>query len=470
SAPTSGAEQPAYDWKHVYSCFRKTRGDFTEFCFLCNKWVFDKSEWSDHCRSHFARPDELPVQCDPLLYGGVLATAGYCLFCMADKPLEPELRLRQFLDRGLWKDRVFDHYERYVQAVDDKTLVTCPHPSIRCGGAFDSVKHFEFYLLDAHCRDFVKESTSLELEENNDVKPAPAKRQRKRSAELDREAKVDTYHFVDETVQTACRHRVAAASLPSPFEGHVSPPDSCQIQGWSGDGDARSGDVLLRSPSSLDNDGVEKCFALIDLGILLEQSFPGSILSAHDPASDDHYFPPPADAIASSLAPFPYVNPAEIFVGSGRFTAACSKSAYFFGKWRLRCGRGLLSDARGRAKLRGESSRRAAVGGGAGTEAESGEFSVRGRSCPVWAISGEVVSLSDGFAGSLAGSETRGLLEGVDGPARPSQRLDRLGDGVGIGVDAAAAEGGLGRYVRSRTRQLLRMRRPRPPATGGTAS
>ncbi|EJT76893.1 hypothetical protein GGTG_06807 [Gaeumannomyces tritici R3-111a-1] len=262
--------------KLVLLCFRKTRGDFTEFCFLCNKWVFDKSEWSDHCRSHFACPDELPVQCDPLLYGGVLATAGYCLFCMADKPLEPELRLRQFLDRGLWKDRVFDHYERYVQAVDDKTLVTCPHPSIRCGGAFDSVKHFEFYFLDAHCRDFVKESTSLELEENNDVKPAPAKRQRKRSAELDREAKVDTYHFVDETVQTACRHRVAAASLPSPFEGHVSPPDSCQIQGWSGDGDARSGDVLLRSPSSLDNDGVEKCFALIDFGILLEQSFPVS--------------------------------------------------------------------------------------------------------------------------------------------------------------------------------------------------
>ncbi|EJT69642.1 hypothetical protein GGTG_12526 [Gaeumannomyces tritici R3-111a-1] len=100
SAPASGAKQPAYDWKHVYSCFNKIRGDFTELCFLCNKWVFDKSEWSDHCRSHLACPDELPVQCDPLFYGGVLATAGYCLFCMADKPLEPELRLRQFLDRG----------------------------------------------------------------------------------------------------------------------------------------------------------------------------------------------------------------------------------------------------------------------------------------------------------------------------------------------------------------------------------
>ncbi|EJT68897.1 hypothetical protein, variant [Gaeumannomyces tritici R3-111a-1] len=263
SAPAAGARQPTYDWKHIYSCVKKTRSGFVELCFLCNKWVFGKLEWSDHCRSHLACPDELPVQCDPLLYGGVLATAGYCLFCIADKSLEPELRLRQFLDRGPWKDHVFDHYERYVQAVDDKKPVTCPYPSIRCGGAFDSVKHLKFHLLDAHCRDFVKESTSLELEENDDVKPAPAKRQRKRSAELDREAKVDTYHFVDETVQTACRHRAAAASLPSPFEGHVSPPDSCQIQGWSEDGDAGSGDVLLRSPSSLDNDGVEECSALI---------------------------------------------------------------------------------------------------------------------------------------------------------------------------------------------------------------
>ena len=55
-----------------------------------------------------------------------------------------------------------------------------------------------------------------------------------------------------------------------------------------------------------------------------------------------------------------------------------------------------------------------------------------------WAISGGVVS-------SLVDSETRSLLDGVDGPVRPSQRLDRFEDGVAVGVGAAAAEAGLGR-------------------------
>ncbi|EJT68499.1 hypothetical protein GGTG_13929 [Gaeumannomyces tritici R3-111a-1] len=50
-----------------------------------------------------------------------------------------------------------------------------------------------------------------------------------------------------------------------------------------------------------------------DPEMLLGQGPPGSILSVPDPASDDPYSPPPADAIASGLAPFPYVNPAEIF-------------------------------------------------------------------------------------------------------------------------------------------------------------
>ncbi|KAL8296236.1 hypothetical protein RB600_001635 [Gaeumannomyces tritici] len=320
SAPAAGARQPTYDWRHIYSCFKKTRSGFAELCFLCNEWVFGEAEWSDHCRSHLACPDELPVQCDPLLYGGALATAGYCVFCMADKSLAPELRLRQFLDRFPWKDHVSEHYEKYVQAADDQKPATCPHPSIRCDGAFDSVKHLKFHLLDAHCRDFAKESTSLELDEKDDVKPAPPKRQRKRSVKLGREAKVDTYHFLDETVQTARRHRTAAASLPSPFEGHVSPPGSCQTLDWSEEGGAGRCDVLLRSPSSLDNDGVDERPALIDPEIVLGQSPPGSIPWIYDPADDDPYSASPADAIAFGLAPFPYVNPAEISRQEGHDT------------------------------------------------------------------------------------------------------------------------------------------------------
>lgn len=66
--------------------------------------------------------------------------------------------------------------------------------------------------------------------------------------------------------------------------------------------------------------------------------------------------------------------------------------------------------------------------------------------------SGGVVSISDGSPASLAGSKTRGLFEGVDGAARPSQRLDRFEGGVVVGVGVVTVEVGLGRYARSRTR------------------
>ena len=78
------------------------------------------------------------------------------------------------------------------------------------------------------------------------------------------------------------------------------------------------------------------------------------------------------------------------------------------------------------------------VDGEAGKKAESVGCSVRRGSCVAWATSGGVVC-------SLADSETRGLLDGVDGPVRPSQRLDRFEDGVAVGFGAAAAEAGLGR-------------------------
>ena len=75
------------------------------------------------------------------------------------------------------------------------------------------------------------------------------------------------------------------------------------------------------------------------------------------------------------------------------------------------------------------------------------------RSLPPRFGSGGVLSISDGSAASLAGSKTRSLFEGVDGAARPSQRLDCFEGGVAVEVGVAAAEAGLGRYARSRTRR-----------------
>ncbi|KAK0747307.1 hypothetical protein B0T21DRAFT_270359, partial [Apiosordaria backusii] len=99
-----------YDWRHIYNCYKKSHTGFAELCFLCNKWVFGEAQWSNHCQTHLDCPETLPIQCDPLIYGNVLAAAGYCLFCMADVSIPPEERLRQFLDRGPWKDHVHYHY------------------------------------------------------------------------------------------------------------------------------------------------------------------------------------------------------------------------------------------------------------------------------------------------------------------------------------------------------------------------
>ncbi|KDN70506.1 hypothetical protein CSUB01_07951 [Colletotrichum sublineola] len=163
-------QQSPYDWRHVYNCFKKNSNVFTELCFLCNNWISGEANWSEHCQQHLTRPETLPVQCDPLIYGGVLATAGYCVFCMSDSSLEPEARLRHFLDRGSWKAHVQSHYETYVQSVDGGERMKCPHPGKHCSAPFDSVEHLKFHLLDAHCRDFTKESNILEeLAQNDEI-------------------------------------------------------------------------------------------------------------------------------------------------------------------------------------------------------------------------------------------------------------------------------------------------------------
>lgn len=65
-----------------------------------------------------------------------------------------------------------------------------------------------------------------------------------------------------------------------------------------------------------------------------------------------------------------------------------------------------------------------------GVEGEFVRCFVDGRLCSVWVGSGGVVYLSDGFAASLAESESRGFFDGVDGVARPSQRPGRFNGGV----------------------------------------
>ncbi|KAK3363747.1 hypothetical protein B0T25DRAFT_445302, partial [Lasiosphaeria hispida] len=78
-----------YNWRHIYSCYKKNQSGFVELCFLCSQWTSAEAQWSKHCQAHLDS-ETLPLQCNPLVHRGILATAGYCVFYMANPLLLPE--------------------------------------------------------------------------------------------------------------------------------------------------------------------------------------------------------------------------------------------------------------------------------------------------------------------------------------------------------------------------------------------
>lgn len=131
---------------------------------------------------------------------------------MADPSLLPEERLRQYPDRGPWKDHGHHHYKQYIQTcLDEGKPPKCPHIGIRCVSAFNSAKQLKFHLLDVHCPDFIKEPTVLETPGEWDQEPARLKLPR-RSLKKDFAAGKDVkweYHFIDETAETVHRNKVS---------------------------------------------------------------------------------------------------------------------------------------------------------------------------------------------------------------------------------------------------------------------
>ncbi|KAH8742653.1 hypothetical protein F5883DRAFT_668197 [Diaporthe sp. PMI_573] len=130
-----------YEWRHVYECYKAAASNvhgFSELCFLCNVWFHGAEGWERHCRHHLDHPDDLPIWCDPLTYGGVLARAGYCPFCLGDERLLAQVRMHQFKIRWTW----LDHIQTHIRALQDGLEpVSCPrlHPS--CPGEFETITH-----------------------------------------------------------------------------------------------------------------------------------------------------------------------------------------------------------------------------------------------------------------------------------------------------------------------------------------
>ncbi|KAF5965393.1 carbonic anhydrase 2 [Fusarium coicis] len=138
-----------YDWRHVYDCYKTASAEvdgFSELCFLCNEWFCGIRTWEAHCQHHLDHPNSLPTWCDPLTYGGVLARAGYCPFCLGDERMQASTRMYQFQTRWTW----LNHIQNHIEALTKSTVpLKYPRQHGHCPGYFDSVLDLQFHLQDA---------------------------------------------------------------------------------------------------------------------------------------------------------------------------------------------------------------------------------------------------------------------------------------------------------------------------------
>ncbi|KAL2041983.1 hypothetical protein N7G274_005171 [Stereocaulon virgatum] len=205
-------------WRHIYGCYKKrlvTTCGFAELCFDCSEWILGRDEWNHHCLDHLRRPEALPIQCNPFVYGGTLACPGYCPFCLGDTALPAPTRMQQFLDREKWKA----HIDRHIERLDDCKATRCPHPRARCVEAFQSVLEMKFHLQDVHCIESTK--SVKRRRSSSELEPQSHRRKRARQIEdRDSDVKRDTwaqftYDFVDETEKLYGQHGTRISTTPS---------------------------------------------------------------------------------------------------------------------------------------------------------------------------------------------------------------------------------------------------------------
>ncbi|OJD27268.1 hypothetical protein ACJ73_01337 [Blastomyces percursus] len=146
----------SYEWMHIYICHKRHLVElqvFAEFCFLCDKWFTNMRDWEEHCKSHLHGSLEVPVQCDPLIYGGTLVAPGLCPGCIGDETLPATEQMKQYTRHDLWKDHVSSCFKQRVvkgqHGPDD--IVGCTHPDTRCKQLSVSLLQLRFHFQDVHC-------------------------------------------------------------------------------------------------------------------------------------------------------------------------------------------------------------------------------------------------------------------------------------------------------------------------------
>jgi hypothetical protein len=198
-------DDEAYDWKHIYDCYKKRltlEFGFAEFCFQCHQWLVEENAWNCHCRGHLERLDNFPVCFDPLIYGGVLASPGYCPFCLRNEALPEHKRMYQFTERRGWLSHMHQHLEalRLVES-NASTLsqsIQCPHPEPECPKHFSSVLKLEFHLQDIHGLDMRRRSADGVKAGGEDFRST--RKRKRRESQLKKEDYIKEISFVNSTI------------------------------------------------------------------------------------------------------------------------------------------------------------------------------------------------------------------------------------------------------------------------------
>ncbi|KAL6240235.1 hypothetical protein RBB50_012872 [Rhinocladiella similis] len=207
-ALSSTPNSTTLSWKHVYMCHKQylsgTDG-FAELCSLCNRWIVGLDEWEQHCQSHLAAPETIPIQCDPLIYGGTLGAFGYCPICLGNTLLFARDRMQQFPRLDYW----MSHVTKCIEELDRRSAAGCSIPW--CNIPCENTLRRRYHLQDVHCAQFNKGfKRSAQDVTAEDVAGTPScKRGRQTlndklpAGPVDPTFPTEKYQFIDETPETS---------------------------------------------------------------------------------------------------------------------------------------------------------------------------------------------------------------------------------------------------------------------------
>lgn len=120
-----------------------------EFCFRYSSWLKGDEEREEYC-GRYIDINDVPFRYDPVRIRNAVVYAGHCPVCLWRSPnLSPPKRLRQFLDKAMWKRHVFSCLHRHMAEQKHQSALRCPDKRC-CSLLFPSQDDLWHYLYDIH--------------------------------------------------------------------------------------------------------------------------------------------------------------------------------------------------------------------------------------------------------------------------------------------------------------------------------